>query len=73
MIPRDVNLSIRLERAQSWIELAKSSKNSEHAQFIFYWIAFNAMYGLTPVDPNNLEKEPAWSNNSSSLAVSKKL
>ena len=43
---RDDNLRIRLERARSWKDLAESHENSEHARFIFYWIAFNAMYGL---------------------------
>lgn len=58
---RDNNLRIRLERAQSWIELAKSyekHENSEHARFIFYWIAFNAMYGLKPPNPMNQEEIP---------------
>ncbi|MYC27805.1 MAG: hypothetical protein F4X63_07425 [Nitrospira sp. SB0662_bin_26] len=58
MIPHDVNLSrirddnlrIRLERAWSWIDLAQSHKNSAHARFIFYWIAFNAIYGLEPLN-----------------------
>ena len=66
MIPHDVNLSrirddnlrIRLERAQSWIDLAQSHKNSAHARFIFYWIAFNAMYGLEPPNPMNQEITP---------------
>ena len=64
MIPHDVNLSrirddnlrIRLERAWSWIDLAQSHKNSAHARFIFYWIAFNAMYGLEPPNPMNQEE-----------------
>ncbi len=39
----------RLHRAQSWIDRAKSLKEQEwdddHGPFIFYWIAFNALYG----------------------------
>ena len=66
MIPHDVNLSrirddnlrIRLERAQSWIDLAQSHKNSAHARFIFYWIAFNAMYGQKPLrDRENTRRQ----------------
>lgn len=53
---RDDNLRIRLERALSWMELAKSHENSAHARFIFYWIAFNAMYGLEPPNPMNQEE-----------------
>ncbi len=52
---RDDNLRIRLERARSWMDLAESPENSEHARFIFYWIAFNAMYGLELPNPMNLE------------------
>lgn len=54
----DQNLSIRLERARSWIKLGEAPDTPEHARFIFYWIAFNAMYGLTPIDPDHLDKEP---------------
>ena len=39
----------RLKRAESWISRAKSLKEQEwddyHGPFIFYWIAFNALYG----------------------------
>lgn len=49
------NLKIRLERAESWLRLAKSISASggtdpsmavvEHERFLFYWIAFNSLYG----------------------------
>lgn len=37
----------RLHRAESWIDRAKSLKEQEwdEGPFIFYWIAFNALYG----------------------------
>ena len=39
----------RLKRAESWIDRAKSLKEQEwddyHGPYIFYWIAFNALYG----------------------------
>ncbi len=54
---RDDNLRIRLERAQSWMDLAESHENSAHARFIFYWIAFNAMYGQMPPNLNNQEEQ----------------
>lgn len=54
---KDPNLKIRLERAQSWLDLTKTADTPEHARFIFYWIAFNSMYGLPPIDPDHLDKE----------------
>ena len=37
----------RLQRAEAWIDRAKSLKEQEwdEGPFIFYWIAFNALYG----------------------------
>ena len=37
----------RLKRAESWLDRAKSLKKQEwdEGPFIFYWIAFNALYG----------------------------
>ena len=37
----------RLQRAKAWIDRAKSLKEQEwdEGPFIFYWIAFNALYG----------------------------
>lgn len=37
----------RIQRAESWIEKAKAIGEWEdhHGQFIFYWIALNALYG----------------------------
>ena len=44
--PQD-DLNLRLRRALSWLERAEKESQAEDfdAAFIFYWIAFNAMYG----------------------------
>lgn len=55
---KDPNLTIRLERARSWISMAEAEQQLDHARFVFYWIAFNSMYGLPPIDPDHLDKEP---------------
>lgn len=67
----DENLEIRLQRAASWMKLAKDLERAidepmeasgamllpkwarAHELFIFYWIAFNALYGT--------EGEKEWS------------
>ena len=38
------HLGLRLHRALSWIGRAKKEPNDPDAAFIFYWIAFNAVY-----------------------------
>ena len=44
--PQD-DLNLRLRRVLSWLERAESEYEAQDfdAAFIFYWIAFNAMYG----------------------------
>ena len=39
------NLALRLRRAKSWLEKAKREKDDPDAEFVFYWIAFNSIYG----------------------------
>ena len=39
------NLTLRLRRAKSWLERAKKESNDPDAEFVFYWIAFDAIYG----------------------------
>ena len=39
------NLALRLRRAKSWLERAKKEEGDRDAEFIFYWIAFNSIYG----------------------------
>lgn len=66
------NLEIRLERARSWLILADSltkrletmgqrvspgvGEAREHEQFIFYWIAFNCLYGRSPYDTRMVDE-----------------
>ena len=38
-------LRLRMRRAMSWIERAEKETDDQDAAFIFYWIAFNALYG----------------------------
>ena len=52
----------RLHRAESWIDRAKGLKAQEwdEGPFIFYWIAFNALYGqhdeMRETDSKDVEK-----------------
>lgn len=39
------NLALRLRRAKSWLGRAKQEANDPDAAFVFYWIAFDAIYG----------------------------
>jgi hypothetical protein len=39
----------RVLRAETWIRRAKAEPTDADAQVIFYWIAFNALYGKEPV------------------------
>jgi hypothetical protein len=40
---------IRLRRARSWLRKAgEAATRDMDAQFIFLWIAFNALYGTLP-------------------------
>lgn len=47
--------SIRLHRAISWYKAAKAQETDPDISFITYWIAFNACYGTTEINP--LEKK----------------
>ena len=44
----------RIERCESWIAQAKKSKNNKDVSFIFWWIAFNALYDY---EDENFERE----------------
>ena len=39
------DLNTRMRRATSWLERAEQEPGDMDAEFIFYWIAFNAAYG----------------------------
>ena len=41
-LPSD--LQLRIHRALSWIERASLSPDDEDAEFMFFWVAFNALY-----------------------------
>ena len=43
--------NIRLRRAEAWIERAQAAKDDAD-QFIFYWIAFNALYAWDESSPD---------------------
>ena len=42
---RTSNLGLRMRRAISWLQRAEQEPDDPDAAFIFYWIAFNAVYG----------------------------
>ena len=54
----------RLQRAESWISRAESLKEQEwddyHGPFIFYWIAFNALYGRNDEIGSTDGKDMEW-------------
>lgn len=52
----------RLQRAESWIERAQAIEDWEdyHGQFIFYWIAWNALYGRERADRRFDDADMRW-------------
>jgi len=56
----------RLQRAQSWLARAQNISGSENAQhdfegqFIFYWVALNALYARAKGDRRSDEQESKW-------------
>ena len=48
----DENLGLRIHRSLSWLQRAEKAKSDPDAQFIFYWIAFNASYAEELPDNN---------------------
>ena len=42
--PDDDGLALRVHRALSWIDRAERESDDPDARFVFYWIAFNAVY-----------------------------
>ena len=42
--PDDDGLALRVHRALSWIDRAERESDDPDARFVFYWIAFNAIY-----------------------------
>ena len=53
---RKQDLEGRLKRAQSWIEAAKSlPEENRHARFVFFYVAFNALYGRRQYEGDQAE------------------
>jgi len=52
----------RLQRAESWIERARAIEDWEdhHGQFIFYWIALNALYGRDEASRRSEADDQTW-------------
>ena len=51
------DFTLRIRRALSWMECAESCKDGPDGRFIFYWIAFNALYGQQHlVNPEDRER-----------------
>lgn len=48
------NLALRLHRSLSWLERAEQQSEDEDAAFIFYWLAFNALYAWERVETFDL-------------------
>ncbi len=47
------NLDRRIRRAESWLHRAESEQYDSDAAFIFYWIAFNALYAEDSPETHN--------------------
>lgn len=51
------NFTLRIRRALSWIECAERCQGDADSRFVFYWIAFNAVYGQQHlVNPEETER-----------------
>ncbi len=53
--PQD--LKLRIHRALSWLLRAEKQIEDDDAAFIFYWVAFNALYGVQLKDPSESDGE----------------
>ena len=51
------DLKLRLHRAVSWLLRAENQDEDDDAAFIFYWVAFNALYGMLIKDVSGSEGE----------------
>ena len=52
----------RLQRAESWVQRAQAIEDWEdyHGQFIFYWIAFNALFGRDKIYRKSDKDDLNW-------------
>ena len=58
-LPEDYpqDLKLRVHRALSWLHRAENQDEDDDAAFIFYWVAFNALYGVQGKDPSEIDGE----------------
>ena len=54
---RGVPLNLRLRRALSWLDRAERETEDADAAFIFYWIAFNAVYAVPRYGVDDKEQD----------------
>ncbi len=53
--PQD--LKLRIHRGLSWLIRAENQDEDDDAAFIFYWVAFNALYGIQVKDATEMDGE----------------
>ena len=58
-LPEDYpqDLKLRVHRALSWLHRAENQDEDDDAAFIFYWVAFNALYGVQGKDASEIDGE----------------
>lgn len=57
-----VNLNLRIHRALSWLDRAEKAEGDQDAQFIFFWIAFNAAYAHEIDDYKRFSEQETFQN-----------
>ena len=53
-------LTLRIRRALSWIDRGAREQDDPDAAFIFYWIAFNALYAEDTAKPSDKREQDAF-------------
>ena len=53
-------LTLRIRRALSWIERGEREQDDPDAAFIFYWIAFNALYAEDTAEYSEKTEQKAF-------------
>ncbi|MXY55857.1 MAG: hypothetical protein F4029_15215 [Gammaproteobacteria bacterium] len=56
---RNGGLALRTYRAVTWLHRARDEPGDHFAAFLLYWVAFNALYGALPAEPDARERK-AW-------------
>jgi hypothetical protein len=57
-----INLRLRVHRALSWLDRAEQAEGDLDAQFIFFWIAFNAAYANEIDDHHRFTEQETFRN-----------